>query len=165
MKITVLLAGASIATVSASAQTKNLSVNNIDLQRHLAECNDGCSEVVEGEEAALKLFVANQQLAESVEPAVADLYNPSASPLGRVAPFRARLLVPADDVRDVRVLVDDRFGTAPHVARICAKVLAASNIRRGALDDDGAQYRVKLRDVMSVCSGHDERQRDATSVH
>ena len=39
---------------------KNLSVNNINLQMHLAQRNDPGSEMVEREEAALKLLIAHQ---------------------------------------------------------------------------------------------------------
>ena len=46
---------------------------------HLPERDDPCGEVVECEEAALKFLVSHQQLAEAVEPAVADLNNPTSS--------------------------------------------------------------------------------------
>ena len=39
---------------------KNLSVNYINLQRHLAKRDDGGCEVVECNEAPFELFVANQ---------------------------------------------------------------------------------------------------------
>lgn len=40
--------------------TKNLSVNYINLQRHLAKRDDGGREMVECNEAPFELFVANQ---------------------------------------------------------------------------------------------------------
>lgn len=42
------------------AWVKNLSVNYINLQRHLAKRDDGGDQAVEGDEAAFELFVANQ---------------------------------------------------------------------------------------------------------
>lgn len=41
-------------------QPKNLSVNYINLQRHLAKRDDGGREMVECNEAPFELFVANQ---------------------------------------------------------------------------------------------------------
>ena len=36
----------SVKRLQADALTKNLSVNNVDLQRHFAKSDDGCSEMV-----------------------------------------------------------------------------------------------------------------------
>ena len=51
------------------------------------------------------------------------------------------------------------------VASISTQVLAASLRRRGTLHHDGVKDGCKLADIMSVCPGHDDRQRDATTVH
>ena len=61
--------------------------------------------------------------------------------------------------------LDDLQGSLAAISGIGAKVLAASNSWRLALDHDGLQHMVELRDVMPIGSGHDERQRDATAVH
>jgi 3'-phosphoadenosine 5'-phosphosulfate sulfotransferase (PAPS reductase)/FAD synthetase len=45
---------------------KNLSVNYVDTQWHLTERDDGRSEVVERKETALKLLVAHEQFAETL---------------------------------------------------------------------------------------------------
>src|SRR5258708_12948354 len=59
------------------SNTKKLSVNYIYLQMHLAERDDRGGEVVEREEAALKLLLAHQQLSKPVKPPMADLNDPS----------------------------------------------------------------------------------------
>ena len=41
-------------------RTKNLSVNNVDSQLHLAKRDDGCGYVVECDKAALKLLISHQ---------------------------------------------------------------------------------------------------------
>src|SRR5438552_407596 len=45
------------------------------------------------------------------------------------------------------------------------EVLAAPRAWRLALNHDGLQHGIELRDVMLIGPGHDERQRDATAVH
>ena len=68
-------------------------------------------------------------------------------------------------MRDVAVRFDDLQGTPASIAGIGTQVLAAPRRRGLALDHDGLQYLIELRDVMLIGSGHDERQRDATAVH
>ena len=60
---------------------------------------------------------------------------------------------------------DDLQGTSASIAGICTQMLAAPRGRGLALDHDGLQHLIELRDVMLIGSGHDERQRDATGVH
>ena len=49
-------------------QTKSLSVNNVYLQFDLTQRHDGCGQVVQGEETAIKLLVSYEQFAKPVEP-------------------------------------------------------------------------------------------------
>ena len=121
--------------------------------------------VVERDEAALKLLVSDKQLAEAVEPAVADLDNPASRPLRRVSPLGLGLRASAHDVRDIAMRFDDLQCAPASVAVAGAKVLAASSAWRLSLDHDRAKHRIELGDVMSIRPGHDERQRDATTVH
>lgn len=51
------------------------------------------------------------------------------------------------------------------VACVGTQVLVSSQRWIGSLNNEGIQHGFKLRNIMSVCSGHDERQRDATTVH
>ena len=121
--------------------------------------------MVEGDEAAMELLVSHEQLAKTVEPTVADLDHPTARFLRRIAPLGISLFATTDDMRDVAVRLDDLQCTPASIAGVGAQVLAATDARRLALDHDGLQHCVELRDVMLVRSGHDERQRDATAVH
>lgn len=50
------------------------------------------------------------------------------------------------------------------ISGIQAQMLGATLGRHLALDHDGRQDGVELRNVMPVRSGHDERQGDATAV-
>ena len=43
--------------------------------------------MIQRDEAAFEFLVSHQQLAEAIEPAVADLNHPAPSLLGRVAPL------------------------------------------------------------------------------
>ena len=50
------------------------------------------------------------------------------------------------------------------VARVGTQVLVAPLRRIDPLDHDGLKHRLELRHIMAMGSGHDERQRDATTV-
>ncbi len=65
----------------------------------------------------------------------------------------------------VAVFFDDFQGWRSGVARVGAQVLVAPVRRIGSLNHDGIKHRLQLRNVMPVGSCHDERQRDAISVH
>jgi hypothetical protein len=52
-------------------QGKKLSVNNVDFCRDFPKGDDGSSQTVERHKAAFGFFVTNQQLAKSIEPAMA----------------------------------------------------------------------------------------------
>ncbi len=51
------------------------------------------------------------------------------------------------------------------VARVSAQMFVSPDRWTGSIDHDGSKHWLQLGDVMSVGSGHDERQRDATPVH
>ena len=144
---------------------KNLSVNNVDRQRHLAERDDRCGDVIERDKTAVQFLVSHEKLSEAVEPAMADLNHPAACLLGRIAPLGVSFLAATDNMRNVAVRLDDLQGATAAIAGIGTQVLVATNARRLALDHDGLQHCVELRDVMLIRPGHDERQRDATAVH
>ena len=136
---------------------KNLSVNYIYRQGHLAKRDDGGGQVVEGNEAAFELFIANQQLAEAVEPTVGDLNNPAAGTLGGMAFERLGFLSAPLHVRDVAMRQDALHRRRAPVAGIGTEVLRAPFRRCRALDLDGLEHRLQLRDIMPVRAGHDER--------
>ena len=121
--------------------------------------------MVKCDEAALQLFIPDKQLAEAVEPTVANLDDPASRLLLWVSPLGIGLCAATHDVRNVAMRFDDLQCTPAAVAVVGAKVLAASNAWRLALDHDCAKHLIELSDVMSIRPGHDERQRDATAVH
>ena len=135
---------------------KNLSVNYIHCQRYLPKRDDGGREVVECKKAAFELFIAHQQLAEAVEPAVGDLDNPAASPLGGMAFEFPGLLATPLHVGNVAMIQDGFHRRCATVAGIGAQVFRAPFRRRRALDLDGLEHRLQLRHIMPIRAGHDE---------
>ena len=120
--------------------------------------------MVEREEAALKLLVAHQQLAKAVEPTMADLNDPAPGFLAGMPLLGFLLLRATDHMGNVAVALDDLQCWLSTISGIQAKMLGSAFIRHLALDHDGRQDGIELRDVMPVRSGHDERQGDATAV-
>ena len=106
--------------------------------------------MVECDEAALQFFVPHQQLAESVEPTVTDLHNPAPRLFRRVPALGLGFFSTINDMGDVAMRLDDLQGRLAAISGIGAKVLAASNAWRLALDHDGRQHLIELRDVMLI---------------
>lgn len=52
----------------------------------------------------------------------------------------------------------------PGVARIGTQMLVTPQGWIGPLGSDGIQHGFQLGNIMSVCSGHDERQRDKPGI-
>ena len=132
---------------------------------HFAERDDASGEVVEREETALKFLISHQQLAKSVEPAMADLNDPTSRFLPRMALLGLFLLCPTGHMRNVAMALDDLQRRLAAISGIQAQMLGATLGRYLTLDHNGGQDGVELRNVMAVRSGHDERQGDATAVH
>ena len=120
--------------------------------------------MVEGDEAAVEFFVAHQQLAKAVEPAVTNLDHPAPGFLVGVAPLGGRLLGATHDVGDGAVRLDDLPGPSTAVAGVRAQVFVAAYGGHRTLDRNALQYRVKLGDVIRVGSCRDEGQRDPTAI-
>src|SRR5258708_3062811 len=131
---------------------------------HLAERDDRGGEVVEREEAALKLLVAHQELSKAVEPAMADLNDRGAGFLAGLPLLGPVLLGATEHMSNVAVALDDLQRRLATISGIQAQMLGAPLGRRLALDHDGGQGRLELGDIMPVRSGHDERQGAATPV-
>ena len=137
--------------------TKNLSVNYVYRELHFAERDDGGGDVVECDETAFEFFTPHEQLAEAIEPAMANLDHPAPRLPGRVAPLGSGLLAAINDVGDVAVALDDPQGGAPSITGIGTQVLAAPGAWCLALDHDGPQNGIELRDIMRIRSCHVER--------
>jgi len=131
---------------------------------YFSERDDGSCEMVEREDAALKFFIAHQQLAKPVEPAMADLNNPAPGLLFGMSLLCLLLLRAAGHMRNIAMTLDDLQRRLAAISGIQTQVLGAPLDRRLALDHDGRQNCVELRNVMPIRSGHDERQGDATTV-
>lgn len=145
-------------------KSKSLSINNIYGKRHLPKGDNGRCQMVEGEEAALELFVANQELAKPVEPAVGDFNHPAPGPLVRMALELSGLIMPPLYMGNVAMGQDRLQGGSPPIGGVGTQVLGAAKRWIRPLYLDGVEYRLKLRHVVPVRPGHDERQRDATPV-
>lgn len=121
--------------------------------------------MVQSCKASIQLLVANQQFTEAVEPTVANLHDPAASRVLRIAALGRRLLLATHHMRDVAMALHRLCVLCACVCGIGAQMLAATPRRVGPLDHDGIENQLETFAVMHVGSGHDERQRDATPVH
>lgn len=79
--------------------------------------------------------------------------------------FVADFLAAAFDVGNLAVGLDDARSWSAGIARVGAQMFATPQGCRRACEHEGIQHRLQLTDVMSVSSGHDQRQRDATTVY
>ncbi len=131
---------------------------------HFAERDDARCEMVEREKTALKLLIAHQQLAKTVEPTMADLNNPTSGFLSGMPLLGLFLMGATGHMRNVAMALNDFQRRLAAISGIQTQMLGAALSRHLALDHDGRQDCVELRDIMPVRSGHDERQGDATAV-
>lgn len=136
--------------------TKNLSVNNIYIEFDFSERHDRCGQVVQRQKTAIKLFVSHQELSESVEPTVRDLNDPASGFFLWIAFELTGLLSSAFDVRNVAMLLNDFQSRCASVARIGTQMLVTSERWIGSLNFDAIEHGFNLRNIMPVCSGHDE---------
>jgi len=144
---------------------KKLSVNNVYREMHFSERDDASCEMVEREEATLKFLIAHQQFAKAVEPTMADLNNPTSGFLSGMPLLCLLLLRAAGHMRNVAMVLNDLQRRLAAISGIKTQMLGAPLSGRLALDHDGRQNCIELRNVMPVRSGHDERQGDATAVY
>lgn len=104
-----------------------------------------------------KLFIPDKQFPEPIEPGMCCLNNPSAvlrwAPSSTLLPDDPRCIASGAD------LITNRFSIISLI-RIQEPL---SFVRED--DNHGIKHGTELTDVMSVRSGNDQRQRDATSVH
>ncbi len=76
--------------------------------------------MVEREEAAIEFLVSHEQLAEAVEPAMADLDDPAARLPRGVAPLGISFFAATDNMSNVAVLLDDLQGATASIAGVGA---------------------------------------------
>ena len=114
---------------------------------------------------AAKFLVPHQQLSESVEPAVRDFDNPASGPFLWVTFEFAGLLSSALDVGNVAMFLNDFQSWCAGVASISTQMFVSSQRWIRSLDLEAIEHGFKLRNIMPICAGHDERQWDATTVH
>src|SRR5680860_1567287 len=121
--------------------------------------------MVEAQETALEFLIPDEQFAEAIEPAVRDLHDPAPGALGGIAPLFLGFLPAPLDVGNVAMGFDGAKRRSAGIASVGTQVLAAPLRWRGTLHHDGVKDHGNLADIMSIGSGHDERERDATTVH
>src|ERR1700693_2048320 len=110
----------------------------------------------------MRLFIAYQELSETVEPGMRNLHNPAP---GLVSFFAAHLFFAARaHMRVIVALHHLPVRRRAAKARIRAQVLRVIRPDLGALDDDRIQRSRELRHVVSISPGYDDRQRGATRV-
>ena len=131
---------------------------------HFSERDDARREMVEREETAVKFFIAHQQLAKTIEPTMTDLDNPTTGFLSGMPLLGLLLLRATGYRRNVAMTLNDLQSGLSAISGIKTQMLGATLGRHLALDHDGRQNGVELRNVMPVRSGYDERQGDATAV-
>ena len=66
---------------------------------------------------------------------------------------------------NVAMLLNDLPRWGAGIASIGAQVFVSPDRWVGALNHDGSKHRLQLRNIMPIGPGHDERQRDARTVH
>ena len=121
--------------------------------------------MIETEETAFEFFIPHEQFAKAIEPAMRDLHHPAPGALRGMPPLLVGFLPTSFDVGNVAMFFNDAERRGTGIASIGAQVLAASLRWRGTLHRDGIKDHGDLADIMSICPGHDDRQRDATTVH
>src|SRR5450759_2096905 len=121
--------------------------------------------MVQSEEAAFELLVPHEQFAKAIEPTMRDLHNPPPGSLRRIPPLLIGFLPAPFNLWDVAVFCNDAKRRGASIASVGTQMFVPSLRGIGALHHDAVKDRSKLANIMSVCSGHDDRQRDATTVH
>lgn len=104
-----------------------------------------------------QLLIPDQKLTESVEPGMSSFNDPTSVLRGTPA---------------CTLLSCDPWGIAPGADLFSSWLAVVSLIRIqeslpsfGKGNDNGIEHGGELTDIMSMGPGHDQRQRDATSVH
>jgi len=111
------------------------------------------------------LPAAYEQLTETIEPALTDLHNPTPGFLAGISPFGLSFLATIDNVGNVAVCFDDPQVLGTSVARVSTQMLVAPMHWIFEFDQNGTEHLIKPSAIIDIGCGHDERQRDATSVH
>ena len=104
-----------------------------------------------------KFFIPDKQFPESIEPGMCCLNNPP-TVLWRTS---SSTLLP-DDSRCIAAGANLLINGVSIISLI--RIQKPLSFHREG-DDHGIKYGTELTDVMSVRSGNDQRQRDATCVH
>src|ERR1035437_9700472 len=125
--------------------------------------NQGRRTLQQGQEVGCGLFIADQQLAEAVEPRVRAFDYPAAGalPLPAGAGFFAALA----HMRRVTALLHGLRGGTPRIALVRTQVLPAAAAGFGPHDHNAVQSDRQQFDIMPVGPADDKGQRDASTVH
>ena len=125
--------------------------------------NQGRGALQQGHEIGGGLFIAHQELAESVEPRMRAFDHPAARPLPSAA--GAGLLPPLTHVRCIAPLPHGMRGGLARIALVRAQILPPPPGDFGADDHDAVQGGLQQFDIMPVGPADDKGERDASTVH
>lgn len=92
---------------------------------------------------------------------MSDLHNPASRLETGIGLLLLDFLATLFHARDVLSLFDNLSCWLAEIPLVGTQVLLAL----GTLDDDLIQHHLQLTYVLSMSSGHDDRQRDSTTVH
>ena len=125
--------------------------------------NQGCRTLQQGQEVGGGLFIADQQLAEAVEPRVRAFDYPAAGalPLPAGAGFFATL----SHMRRVTALLHGLCGGTPCITLVRTQVLSPPPAGFGPHDHNAVQGDCQQFNIMPVGPADDKGQRDASTVH
>jgi hypothetical protein len=133
---------------------KDLSIN----RSYLAPADDGRCEMKKALVAVSELLETHEELAEAVVPRMCRFNDPTAVLRGPTGPA----LLPAHPW-DVTVSPNRLLGWFTVIAPI--RVEKGTMLVLGCSANPSVEDSPELGDVMPICPGHDQRQRDATPVH
>jgi hypothetical protein len=108
--------------------------------------------------ALSELFEAHEEFPEAVVPRMSGLNDPSTVLWGAAA----LAFLPANPW-GIAVCNDRLLGRLPIISSIRIKERTSPTL--GRFHDECVEDGAELADIMSICSCHDQRQRDATPVH
>lgn len=109
------------------------------------------------------LFIAHQQLAESVEPRMGAFHHPAAGALS--LPTGTSLLPTLPHMRRIAPRSHGLRGRPPSITLVRTQVLSSPPADFGAHDHNAVQSDCQQFDIMPIGPADDKGQRDASTVH
>lgn len=150
---------------SIEPQKEDLSVNNLDAELKFSEHDHGGGKVVQCNEATVKLFIPDKQLAKSVEPVTGYVDDPTTYSCARpLFQPRGSLRSPYQ-MSDIALVSDRCLRYLFCVNWIGTKMVTVSKRRIRPPHHDLASHQPDLRNTVPIRAGDEERQQRATFVY